>query len=71
MKKRSNVTEEKPEVAYDEEEDGENIPSEEEEEEEEEDERKQQKLLEAISCLGGEMIQALKRVGLLQTHRMV
>lgn len=54
MKKRSIVTEEKPEVAYDEEE--ENITSEEEEEEKEDelDERKHQKLLEAISSLGGE-----------------
>lgn len=54
VKKRSNVTEEKPEVAYDEEE--ENISSEEEEEVKEDglDERKHQKLLEAISSLGGE-----------------
>lgn len=55
MKKRSNVIEEKPEVAYDEEEEEENITSEEEEEKEDGlDERKHQKLLEAISSLGGE-----------------
>ena len=55
VKKRSNVTEEKPEVAYDKEEE-ENITSEEDEEDKEEglDERKHQKLLEAISSLGGE-----------------
>lgn len=55
VKKRSKGIKEKPEVAYDEEE-NETMTSEEEEEEEkdEEDERKHQKLLEAISSLGGE-----------------
>lgn len=57
VKKRPQVVEEKPEVAYDEEDDeeihDEDITSEEVQEEHDGDERRRQKLLEAIGALGG------------------
>lgn len=57
VKKRSEVVEEKPEVAYDEENEeeihDEDITSEDEQEEHDGDERRRQKLLEAIGALGG------------------
>ncbi|XP_041806638.1 U3 small nucleolar RNA-associated protein 14 homolog A [Chelmon rostratus] len=63
LKKRSDVSDEKPEVMYDDDDDedfkaaDENITSE--EEEDGEDERKRQKLLEAISSLGGKRKKSL------------